>query len=432
MVTREAVLGFRVRVQQLDRRGADPPATRADHPPDAAEPDVAGPDAAGLDAAVLDIGVQDTGPDGARWALALRGCPVPAPAPAAPAVGMAAPGTAAPGTAAASTAAVPETAAARRAAGGDPAEHVRPEHVLAWTIRGAPHLYRRADLPGVVAAVAPFSAADAAKRVFDAARPLKAAGIDVLDALDVVADAMREMVTTPMVKGEVSTRLAALLPEPYLRFCRPCDAVHLYEQTFRLAALRAGLELEPGTSPPVLRPVAGLVAGDEAVAGAGVPEHLDVVRGYLRLLGPATPAQIAAYLDAPVREVQARRPPDAVDVRVGDETRWLLAADVDALNADPPPVTRLLGPFDLFLQARDRSLLVPDAARAKALWPVLGRPGAVLAGGEIVGTWRPRSGARLAVAVTLWGRADRAAIEEQAQRLAAHRGVRLGAVTVQT
>ncbi|OMQ14014.1 hypothetical protein A7K94_0219605, partial [Modestobacter sp. VKM Ac-2676] len=113
-------------------------------------------------------------------------------------------------------------------------------------------------LPGVVAATAPFSEADAAKRVFDAAKPLRAAGIPVLTALDTVADAMRGLVTAPMVKGEVSGRLAELLPEPYLRWCRPCQATHLYEQPFRLAALPAGLELTPGTSPPVLRPVPGL------------------------------------------------------------------------------------------------------------------------------------------------------------------------------
>ena len=50
------------------------------------------------DAAILDLGVQDTGPDGYAWALALRGVEVP------------------------------------------PADLV-----LAWTLRGAPHAYRRAE-----------------------------------------------------------------------------------------------------------------------------------------------------------------------------------------------------------------------------------------------------------------------------------------------
>jgi hypothetical protein len=52
-VTREQLLRFRVAAQQLDREGRH------------------------QDAAVLDIGVQDTGPDGARWALELRGARVP-------------------------------------------------------------------------------------------------------------------------------------------------------------------------------------------------------------------------------------------------------------------------------------------------------------------------------------------------------------------
>jgi len=175
--------------------------------------------------------------------------------------------------------------------------------------------------------------------------------------------------------------------------------------------MRAGLVLEPGTSPPVLVPVPGLAATPT------VPAHLDVVRGYLRLLGPATPAQIGGSLDAPVREVRARRPADAVDVTVDGESRWVLGEDTDLLGAEPPSVTRLLGPFDLFLQARDRSLLVPDPARAKELWPTLGRPGAVLADGEIAGTRRPRkAGARLDVTVRLWSSVDLSAVEEQVTR----------------
>lgn len=105
-VSRGDVLGFRVRAQQLDRTAG-----------------------ALNEQAVLDIGVQDTGPDGGRWALAIRGL--------------------------------------------DDVDTA--DLVLLWTLRGAPHLYRRADVASVAAAVAPFSDADAGKRIFDASRPLKAA-----------------------------------------------------------------------------------------------------------------------------------------------------------------------------------------------------------------------------------------------------------------
>lgn len=192
-----------------------------------------------------------------------------------------------------------------------------PETELAtvWTVRGAPHLYRRADLPSVRAAVQPFSDADAGKRIYDAAKPLKAAGIDILPALDAVADAMRAVVAAPMVKGVVSAQVSASLPPPYLRFCRPCNATHLYEMPFRLAALRAGLELQAGTSPPVLAPIPGF-------APTTAPQRRDdVIRAYLRLLGPATPNHVAAYLDAPMAEIKRRWPSDAVEVSVDGERR---------------------------------------------------------------------------------------------------------------
>ncbi|MEV1330410.1 winged helix DNA-binding domain-containing protein [Micromonospora costi] len=361
MVDQRQVMAFRVQAQQLDR---------AEGTLD--------------DTAVLDIGVQDTGPDGGRWALAVRGVDVAA----------------------------------------SPA----PELILLWTVRGAPHLYRRADVGKVAAAVEPFSDADAGKRIYDAARPLKAAGIANLAALDEVAAQMRAVVTTPTVKGEVSGRLAAVMPEPYLRFCRPCDATHLYEMPFRLAAVRAGLELRPDTSPPVLQRIPRFRKA--ATPGA----RFDLVRAYLRLLGPATPRHVADYLDAPVKEVKARWPEDVIEVTVDGETRWVLAADEPALHAADAPTTRLLGPFDLLLQARDRATLVPSPAHAKELWPVLGRPGGVLVDGRLVGTWRPRtSGRKLTVAVQPWqslpARA-RATIGEQAERLAAYRGVTLAGVDV--
>lgn len=350
------------------------------------------PEASATDAAVLDFGVQDSGPDGAGWALTTRGVDLEAPS--------------------------------------------RPDLVLVWAIRGAPHVYRRGDLPQVAAALEPFSDADAGKRIFDASKPLQAAGIANLRALDAVAAAMAGVVTAPMTKGEVSTALTGLLPAPYLRFCRPCNASHPFEMPFRLAALRAGLELLPGTSPPVLAPIAGFSRARRA------EKRYDVIRGYLRFLGPATPSLVAGYLDAPVREVREHWPQDVIEVLVDGRKRSLLAEDAERIDGaageasgdSPTHGVRLLAPFDLFLQARDRDLLVADPVRAKALWPVLGRPGAVLVDGEVSGLWRPRAaGRRLRLAVDLWTRDTarlRARISEQAERLASYRKGQLSGVDV--
>lgn len=348
-MSRADVLRYRVHAQQLDRDGAH------------------------RDAAVLDLGVQDTGPDGAGWALAIRGAAVPA-----------------------------------------------DDLVLAWSLRGAPHVYRRAEVAKVAAAVAPWSESDAAKRIFDASRPLRQAGIPVLDALDHIAEVMREVAAEPVVKGEMSRALTERLDEPYLRWCNPCAVTHTYEQPFRLSALQAGLELEPGTSPPVLRRVPGWRG-----AAKRVPAHLDPVRAVLHLLGPADPKLVAGYVDSPVKEVKARWPEDVVPVEVDGQVLDVLADDLDAL-ADPPSTdtVRLLGPFDLFLQGRDRELVVPDAVARKDLWRTLGRPGGVLADGEVVGSWRPRSkGKRLEIAVTVWnGSKVPSGAEQEAIRLAAFRG----------
>lgn len=304
------------------------------------------------DTVVLDLGVQDSGGDGAAWALANRGLDV--------SLG-------------------------------------EPTLVLLWTLRGAPHVYRRSELAGIAAATAPFSDADAGRRIFDAAKRLTAAGIGNLEALDAVGAALRKVVRRPTVKGEASRLVTDALPPPYHRRCVPCDAVHLHELTFRLGALRGGFALEPGTSPPVLVPI------PRFRRAATAPPHLDVIRGYLRLLGPATPKHVAEFLDASLQDVRDRWPDDAVEVDVEGEARWLVG---DA-PAGPVRVTRLLGPYDLFLQARDRELLVHHADRRKALWPVIGRPGAVLVDGEIAGSWRPRQTKGASASSSTSGRTSR-------------------------
>ena len=348
-VTRDDVLRYRVRAQQLDGQGERG------------------------DAAILDLGVQDTGPDGVGWALEVRGARVP-----------------------------------------------EADLLYAWTLRGAPHAYRRSEAAQVAAAVAPWSEADAAKRIFDASRPLQQAGIPVLEALDRIAREMRDVAAKPVVKGEMSSALTARLDDALPPLVPPCEATHTYEQPFRLSALQAGLELEPHTSPPVLRRIPRWRG-----AAATVPRHLDPVRAVLHFLGPATPKQVAAYVDCPVKEVAARWPDDAVPVDVDGEQLSILADDADRLaGAEPVDVVRLLGPFDLFLQGRDRELVLPDAQARKDLWRTLGRPGGVVHRHEVVGSWRPRSsGKKLRIAVTIWsGRKPPKALSAEAERLAAFRG----------
>lgn len=156
--------------------------------------------------------------------------------------------------------------------------------------------------------------------------------------------------------------------------------------------------------------------------------RLDPIRSCLHLFGPQTLKQIAEFIDAPLKVVRTHLPEDARAVAVDGESRWVLADDLAAL-ADPPREAgvRLLGPFDLFLQARDRELVVSEARRRKDLWRTLGRPGAVLSGFEIVGTWRPRAaGKRLSIVIDRWEDIDDTALEMAAERLAEFRGAEFG------
>jgi hypothetical protein len=151
------------------------------------------------------------------------------------------------------------------------------------------------------------------------------------------------------------------------------------------------------------------------------------------VLGPGDPNHVAAYLDAPIAEIKAHWPEDAVQVSVDGRKGWLLSDHdkIDQVDRGAAGV-RLLGGFDLFLQCKDRDLIVPDKSRHKQLWPVLGRPGAVLSGLELIGTWRPKAaGGTFTLRLDLWEtntKAVRERIEAEAERLAAHRGLTLAGI----
>ncbi|HEY2998055.1 MAG TPA: crosslink repair DNA glycosylase YcaQ family protein [Acidimicrobiales bacterium] len=298
--------------------------------------------------------------------------------------------------------------------------------LLVWSVRGAPHVHRRRDLAALARALWPADDADAAARLAASARTLADGGLAPVAGLRATAEALAAVLTEPLAKGAASAALTAAAPAACSAWCRGCQVVHVSEQLMRLAALPAGARIEPGTSPPVLARIprwAGPPAGHEGGRA--------LVAAYLRLHGPAAAADVAAYLQASRAAVTADWPAGLAEVRVDGRRAWLPADLLDDLVAAPDPgeldVVRLLPRSDPWLTARDRTLTVPDPAHRRALWPTLGQPGAVLAGGEVVGTWRTRAaGRRLDVAVRPFGPRLPAgvarAVEAEAAVVAATRG----------
>jgi len=321
--------------------------------------------------------------------------------------------------------------AARSDADPDPAAHGL---VNGWTHRGAPHHHPPAERNDLAAAARPFDDADAGARLHWSGPEQRRVGIPAREAIDRAADALAEVVTEPMTKGAASGAVTKLLPDALLRDCRSCRTVHVNEQLMRLSALPVGVGLDAGgktlllTPPPAdwRRPV----DGDPARAAR-------LVLDYLRVLGPAGPREVADFVGtstkafAPAWEAAL---PRLAEVEVEGHAAWLPAEDLDAaLDAPEPDLVRFLPPWDPMLQARDRELLAPEPAVRKELYRILGNPGALLAGGEIVGTWRPRaSGKRLTLEISPVVPLEpgvRRRLDDEAERVAAARGLRLAGLT---
>jgi DNA glycosylase AlkZ-like len=150
----------------------------------------------------------------------------------------------------------------------------------------------------------------------------------------------------------------------------------------------------------------------------------ELARRYLHVFGPTTPAAFARW--AGIGRAQAGAAFDALGrsltpvwTPIGEA--WILTRDEPALRAAPGPAAaaRLLPSGDAYylLHGADRELLVPDAACRGTLWTSRVWPGAVLVAGEIVGTWRR---AQADLTIQPWrrlSRAERDAVEAEADSL---------------
>jgi hypothetical protein len=152
--------------------------------------------------------------------------------------------------------------------------------------------------------------------------------------------------------------------------------------------------------------------------------RLELARRYLHVFGPTTSAAFAQW--AGIAPATGRAAFEALarslsPVRTPVGEAWILAGDEPSFRTAAGPVAgpRLLPSGDAYflLEGADRELLVPEADRRRALWTPRVWPGAVLVGGEVVGTWRR---ANRDISIQPWQRlspAEREAVQAEAESL---------------
>jgi hypothetical protein len=267
--------------------------------------------------------------------------------------------------------------------------------LMVWAARGAPHLHRRKDLRRLATALWPVSDADATARIQSGQIP---EGMKLgIAAFTATAEAMRKVVTRSMPRGEVSTEVSKLVPRSLTYDCRSCQARHIAGNVWQHAGLAGGVQVESRGKDATLGPIKNW---------PGVPTENkgieDLIRLYLRMLGPATPVEVAKYFGSSTAEMKKVWPDDLAEVRVDGRKAWLPSTAVQELtSARAMSGVRLLPAMDALLQARDRDLLVPDKKQQKEVWKILGNPGVVLVDGEIAGVWRSKMSGRKRIDLTV-------------------------------
>jgi hypothetical protein len=155
-----------------------------------------------------------------------------------------------------------------------------------------------------------------------------------------------------------------------------------------------------------------------------VEARRELARRYLHVFGPATAGGFARWAGVARRsalDAFASLQPSLVPIKTPLGDGWLLAEDEEVLRRGETAAApaRLLPSGDAYflLHGVERELLVPREDRRRRLWTPRVWPGAVLAEGQIRGTWR-RAGH--VVRVEPWERLTgptRAAVEAEAATL---------------
>ncbi len=152
--------------------------------------------------------------------------------------------------------------------------------------------------------------------------------------------------------------------------------------------------------------------------------RLELARRYLHIYGPVTAPAFGRWAGIGPRPALAAF--DALGssltpVRTPVGNGWILGSDEADFRAAAATdaSARLLPSGDAFflVHGADRELLVPDPDHRQALWTPRVWPGALLAGGEIVGTWRRAGPVLTAQPWRPLSRAEHDAVTAEAQSL---------------
>jgi hypothetical protein len=308
-------------------------------------------------------------------------------------------------------------------------------------MRGAPVVVRTEDYDVFARGVLPPDEASMRAFIGPAAGSVDRARLTALEAVELVGKQVTKLLSAgPLDRDQLHAGLREQLPGALLPFCRGCDSHHAHPSLLYAVALHARLVLFPQGDGPYQ-----LALLDRWLAGAKHPRvrpvadaPAELLRRFLRVYGPATPAEFAAWAGlggGQPRAIWAALADQLVPVEVRPpgprpRPRFLLAEDAEALAAADPapadPPVRLLAPGDPLLQLRDRDTLVPDRAMQKVVWKNLGPTGLALVGPELGGVVRlQKKKTVLQVTVDAVRKLDAATrdeLERQAGRLAQVRG----------
>lgn len=288
---------------------------------------------------------------------------------------------------------------------------IRPDGPLVtmWSVRGAPHAHRARQLDILRDALAPLVSDDG--------------GQEFVDAVAEVAEALTQAVTGPTPKGDASGDIAGSVSKSLVRQCKTCGFPHVPDGLFRAAGRQAQLVIgAPKQGATMLYPPPR-VAQDTLAQ-----PRLALLQAYFRINGPTTRTLFRDWMEGStqgVAELWGNLGDDLVRVKVDTKRQDLPESLVEALqNAPPAEGVALVPPNDPWLRQADRTLLVPDADRRRAVYRPLSGPGALLVDGEVAGTWRYRRSERQ-VTVEAFDpitTSQRATAKESATALAASTG----------